>query len=153
MEAWRICRKGHATDPLSGKGSLVAGGRWHAKGARVAYASSSLSLAALEILVHASATELPSDLMQIQVHIPDEIRLEEVAVASLPKSWREYPAPVSLQVVGGEWLESGRTAVLKVPSAVIPSEGNYLLNPAHEDAARIQITHVEKFTLDPRLSR
>lgn len=152
MEVWRICRKEHAADPLSGKGGLVTGGRWHARGSRVVHTSSSLSLAALEVLVHASPTELPPDLMQIQVHIPDDLRVEEIAVSSLPRNWREYPAPASVQAIGTEWLESTRTAVLKVPSAVIPSESNYLINPAQRDAGRIQALRAEKFILDPRLS-
>ena len=153
MEVWRICRRAHATDPLSGKGGLVTGGRWQARGTRVVYTSSSLSLAALEVLVHASATELPSDLVQVQVHIPDDLLIEEIAVSSLPKNWREYPAPASLQAIGAEWLGSMRTAVLKVPSAVIPSESNYLINPVQDDSQRIQAARAEKFILDPRLNR
>jgi RES domain-containing protein len=153
VEVWRICRKEHAADPLSGKGGLVTAGRWHARGTRVTYASGSLSLAALEVLVHGSVAVLPADLMQVQVHIPDDLPLKEIAVSSLPRNWRAYPAPPSLQAIGGEWLRSAETAVLRVPSAVIPSEGNYLLNPAHEDARRIRVVQVEKFILDPRLAR
>ena len=117
------------------------------------YTSSSLSLAALETMVHVSATELPSDLMHVQIHIPHDLRVEEVHVTSLPRNWREYPAPASLQVIGAEWLESLRTAILKVPSAVIPTESNYLINPAQSDAGRIQAARAEKFILDPRLNR
>ena len=157
MKVWRICRARHAVDPLSGKGGLHASGRWHTKGRRVTYTSESLALAALELLVHASPSELPADLVRVEIEMPDDLPRERLDVPSLVRSvgrsWRDTPGPESLQAIGNEWLDSMRSAVLQVPSAVIPTERNALLNPTHEDAHRIEVVSVEKFVLDPRLAR
>ena len=151
MHSWRICRRLHAADPLSGRGGLLVAGRWHFKGARLVYSSATLSLAALELLVHSDRDLLPSDLIRIEIEIPDDLKIERIDVKALPADWRAYPAPRTLQQVG-DWLSGGASAVLQVPSAVIPEEYNYLLSPGHRDAARIQAVTVADFVLDPRLS-
>lgn len=152
MHLWRICREEHAADPLSGRGGLFASGRWHPKGRRVVYTSGSLSLAALEILVHADNDLIPSDLVRIEIEVPDELRTERVDTDSLPPHWRTYPAPSFLQKLGADWLERRDSAILRVPSAVVPQESNFLLNPDHRDAARFGVVTTGGFVLDPRLS-
>jgi RES domain-containing protein len=117
----------------------------------VAYCSGSLSLAALEVLVHVDPHDLPADLVAIEVDIPDSVSIEELDPSVLPLDWRDFPAPVQLQDLGSAWVKAVRTAVLTVPSAVIPEERTYLVNPAHPEAKRITAAPPRPFVLDPRL--
>jgi RES domain-containing protein len=118
------------------------------------YTAAHLSLAVLEILVHVPAEEdLPADLVAIAADIPTDLAVEHVGVDEMPPGWRRTPAPAWLAERGTAWLSAARTAVLVVPSAVIPAESNYVLNPAHPDFRRIEIRSAERFDLDPRLVR
>ncbi len=152
MRVWRICRRPHAEDPLSGRGGLFVSGRWHTRGRRIVYTSGSLALAALEILVHADPSELPADLFRVAIDIPDDVTLERIDVSTLPATWRSFPAPAMLQQLGDGWLQRQAALVLRVPSAVIPEEHNYLLNPAHPEAPRVTVVSAEAFVYDPRLA-
>ena len=153
MRAWRICRKSHALDSLAGRGGLFTSGRWHTKGRRVVYASESLALAALEVLVHADRPVLPADLVQVEIDVPDTLKISRVEIKALPRNWQSYPAPAALQRLGDAWLAAGSTAVLWVPSAVIPEESNLILNPEHREARKIRIVTTRGFTWDSRLHR
>jgi RES domain-containing protein len=117
------------------------------------YTSGSLSLAALETLVHADEDLLPSDLVYVEIDVPDNVKMERIAARSLPSDWRRMPAPPSLQAIGADWIDRRVSAVLVVPSAVVPQENNYLLNPEHADAARFRVVGVERFLFDPRPRR
>ena len=151
VRLWRICRKKDASDPLSGRGGLFASGRWHPKGRRVVYTSSTLSLAALEILVHTDKDLVPGDLVQVEIELPSDVKKETIEPDALPRNWRRYPAPATLQRMGADWLDRGDTAVLQVPSSVIPHENNHLLNPLHPLAARIRVLTTHRFDFDSRL--
>lgn len=105
-------------------------GRWHSRGRLIVYASESLSLSALEVLVHTEPDVVPPDLMSVEINISDEIRVSTMHIRTLPTRWRRYPAPRQLQVLGDRWLDAQKTAVLQVPSVVIPGERNYLINPS-----------------------
>lgn len=153
MRVWRICRRAYASDVLSGRGGLITSGRWHLRGHQIVYASASLSLAALEFLVHVDGAELPADLIHVEIDVPDDVRIDRIERAQLPRNWRKYPAPERLQQLGGDWLSGLATAVLQVPSAVIPEECNYLLNPLHVDAARFAVVRSADFVYDPRLAQ
>lgn len=116
------------------------------------YTAAHLSLAVLEVLVHVPAGEdLPADLVAIPADVPDDLRPEDVGVEALPPDWRRTPAPIALADRGTAWLTAARTAMLAVPSAVVPRETNYILNPAHPDFRRIIVGRAEPFDLDPRL--
>ncbi len=115
------------------------------------YTSDTLSLAALEYFVHVDPGEAPSDLVAVPADVPDGVSREEIPVEGLPGDWRRYPAPGGLAELGSEWVRSGRTAVLVVPSAVVPRERNYLLSPAHRDFRRIRVGSPEPFSFDPRM--
>lgn len=123
-------------------------------GVPAVYTAAHLSLAVLEILVHVTAEEdLPADLVAISADVPDDLGVEHITVDDLPPDWRRTPAPAVLAERGTAWLTAARTAVLAVPSAVIPAENNYILNPAHPDFRRIIVHRGERFDLDPRLPR
>ena len=152
MRVWRICRRERAGDPLGGRGGLHASGRWHERGARIVYTSATLSLAALEMLVHADRDLLPADLVQIEIEVPVDLQIERIEIRDLPSTWRHYPGPQALRRLGMGWIDRRRTAVLRVPSAVIPAEHNYLLNPLHDAMRRIRVAGRRRFVLDLRLA-
>ena len=118
----------------------------------MAYCAGSLSLAALEYFVHVETVDLPGDLVVIQAHLPDDAVLK-LEISSLPKDWRDLPGPLSLQRIGDEWVQARRSVALAVPSAIIPSERNVLLNPAHPDMKRLRREEPEPFAFDRRMKR
>ena len=149
MRVWRLCTRPHAA--FDGEGARLAGGRWNPKGTPVVYTSATLSLAAQELFVHVDPEEVPANLLGLSADIPDQVRIKELRAAKLPRDWRRYPAPESLAAMGSDWITSLETAVLSVPSAVIPQESNYLLNPSHPDFVKIRVNEPEPFAFDPRL--
>ena len=149
MRVWRLCRRAHTK--FDGEGARRFGGRWNLRGTPVVYASATASLAALEYFVNLDVEDAPPDLVLVAADVPDSLAVEEVAVDALPRGWRRVPALEALARIGTDWARSGRTAVLSVPSAVVPVERNYLLNPAHRDFARIVVGRPERFVLDPRM--
>jgi RES domain-containing protein len=147
--AWRIVKQKHAKDAFSGEGARRYGGRWNSKGTAVVYTAQSQSLAALEIMVHAEFPELLEHYAVIPVAIEDGL-IEKVDVATLPNDWRAYPASRAARAIGDDWVASGTSVALQVPSVVIPSESNFLLNPAHRDFAKLKIGEATAFEFDPR---
>jgi RES domain-containing protein len=148
---WRLCRRRYATGAFDGEGARRFGGRWNPPGVRVVYASESISLAALEALVHVDPAEAPDDLVVIPVDVPGRVVVAEIALRVLPGDWRSSPGPARLQALGADWVRAGKTAILSVPSVVVPEERNYLFNPAHPDFAHVKRGRPKAFSLDPRL--
>jgi hypothetical protein len=93
----------------------------------------------------------PEDLVGISVDIATSIAIESVGVADLPADWRTYPAPLALATIGERWLRESRSSVLSVPSVIIPTELNFILNPAHGDFRKVGINPPEPFSFDPRM--
>jgi RES domain-containing protein len=147
MIVWRLARLAHAK--LDGEGARLAGGRWNSRGRAAVYASSRLSLAALELLVHTDVRVVPPDLVAFEIEIPDTLAIETVEVTELPKNWR-LPGHPACRAIGDTWLAEERTAVLQVPSAVVP-EWNYIINPRHRSARAIEVVGRQKFSFDSRL--
>jgi RES domain-containing protein len=145
---WRLARLAHAK--LDGEGARLAGGRWNTRGRAAVYTSSRLSLAALELLVHTDVPLVPPDLVAFEIEIPDGLDIESVETADLPKDWR-LPGHPSCRAIGDTWLAEERTPVLRVPSAVVPEEWNYIINPGHRAAKSIQISSRRRFAFDSRL--
>ena len=151
MLAFRLCRRPFARNPLDGRGGLFASGRWHTPRRLVCYASESLALASLEVLVHCDPDLVPRDLVAIEVDIPASVVVEELDPRRLPRAWRRYPAPRALQRLGNTWLDRAAACVLRVPSAIVPSESNFLINPVHPDIRRLHVVRKSPFRFDPRL--
>lgn len=149
LAAWRICKRRHAT--LDGEGARLYGGRWNRPGIRVAYTSASLSLAALEYFVNLDTDLTPDDLVSVRLQIPADLGMDVVRHQSLTADWRSYPAPLALQALGTDWTERRETAIMAVPSAIVPEEWNYLLNPAHADFPRVAAGDPDPFSFDPRM--
>lgn len=151
ITAWRITTFKTSTKAFNGDGAWSYGGRWNHAGHRAVYLAESISLCALEILVHVDKQEMPSDYYCFEVTIPAGILVEKIDVGDLPREWRSYPTHPKTQQIGTEWIESRSSLLLSVPSAVIPAERIYVLNPEHPDFEKIVIGKPEPFRLDQRL--
>lgn len=150
ITAFRIAKKKYARQPLAGLGGLEVGGRWHHKGEPIVYCAQSLSLAALELFVHFGKRADAIALVSIAIDIPAEL-IVSVSHGKLPKNRREVPAPAATADLGAEWIRHGRSAVLRVPSAICPGECNYLINPAHPKCTRIRTRPPAAFSFDARM--
>lgn len=150
MDLFRISKKKYIED-LSGEGARKFGGRWNSKGSAVLYTSETESLAALETLVHASIATMPNDLSLLTLSIPDDIQADKIDADQLPDGWRKYPAPNQLATLGNNWIESGASLILKVPSVLVQTEMNILINPNHSNAEKLSIKEVRPFSFDMRL--
>ncbi len=134
--------------------SLVASGRearWNSKGSFVIYAAATRSLACLENLVHRGGEGLDNRFMTMVIEIPQGVKIISVYPESLDGDWKSYRAQKRTRATGDAWLKSGDTAVLKVPSVIVPEEHNFLINPNHTDFAKIKLADVEPFDFDRRL--
>jgi len=151
VRVWRLATAAHAA--LDGEGARRYGSRWTPRGYAVVYASATLSLAALERLVHTDPDLEPAGLIAIPIDIKPATDIDSIELGELPEDWRDYPPPDSLDTIGERWIRSASSALLSVPSAIVPAERNYLINPSHADARRCSSGPSEPFTFDPRLRR
>lgn len=152
MHFWRICRRKYAAAAATGEGARLYGGRWNSRGVRVVYASTSLSLAAMETFVHIEPNLAPRDLVFIRGAIPDALSVPKLDLKLLPARWQRSIGE-SLAHFGDDWVRKAANAALLVPSAVIDDEWNILLNPAHSDFPKIRFRAPEPFHFDSRMFR
>lgn len=153
VSAWRVSRAKFAEppyNPFDGEGARRMGGRWNSPGVAVVYVSGTLSLAVLEILVHADSLSALPDHVAFPLDIPQPL-IHELTHEELPDTWHRPSAPDALRRIGDAWVRAGETVALRVPSAVIPSEFNFVLNPAHPDFERCSIGARQQLQIDPRL--
>jgi len=154
MRVWRISKRQYARKAFTGEGARLLGGRWNFPGQSVVYTSSTLALAALESFVHLPGPlNLPRNLVSVDAEIPDNLPRESIPIGNLPSAWKDSPPPDQLKAIGQAWLVRNQTAILEVPSVMIPTESNYLLNPAHPDFERITIGKFRLFAYDPRMKK
>jgi RES domain-containing protein len=130
LELYRLLRSRYAgTNPFDGEGSFLFGGRWSSVGTRVCYTAAHRSLAILEYRVNMDPEGLPDDLVLATLEVPDDLAI--ASVEALPVNWRAYPAPENLRLIGDRFIREGRTALMRVPSVIVPEEDNVLVNPDH----------------------
>ena len=146
---WRITTARFARSAFSGEGARLYGGRWSPKGVPVVYTAANQSLAMLEMLVQDQP--LRARYVIIEARIPSTVRIERVSIDDLPSDWREISARQKLQAIGAAWASKRKAAVLAVPSAIVPRESNYLLNPLHPAFKRITISKPSTVETDLRL--
>ena len=151
IRVYRVVRAEFARTAFDGEGAYLYGGRWSSVGMRLCYTSEHQSLAMLEYFVHLDPDDAPHDLRLATADIPDDLSRESLEVAALPSNWRETPAPPDLARFGDEFVRKANGAVLIVPSALAPSESNWLINPQHPEFGRILVHGVEPLDYDPRL--
>jgi RES domain-containing protein len=150
VTAWRLAKSRHAGAAFDGEGARLYGGRWNSPGTPVAYASDSIALAALEVLAHLQSTAVLQSYSLATIRFPEEL-VETLDAGSLPKAWRRFPTPAENQAIGYRWVAEGRSLELRVPSAIIPSAANFLINPMHPAFKRVIIERPERFAFDSRL--
>lgn len=149
MTVYRICRSKYPKN--DGAGAALGGGRWNHKGTPMLYCGATASLCALEVLVHSE--DIPEDRVVISAVIPDDVPVETVSGVGLPADWNADIHPHSTRNLGTEWAAQNRSVVLSVPSAVVPDERNYLINPRHSDFKKIKFSKPKPFVFDPRLKK
>ena len=154
MRVFRIEREKYLESTLSGRGAASSEGfRWNSLNTYLVYTAESRSLATLEIAVHLDLREdLPTDRYYVEIDIPDEIAILELAIGDLPANWHSKPPILETQYIGDDFVSEKSAAVLKVPSSIVPPEFNYLINPNHPDAARIKVISTMKLSFDSRLT-
>lgn len=150
MRVFRLSRKKYAND-LSGKGAARFGNRWNSKGTEMLYTAESRALAMAEVIVHLSLASLPDDYMMIEIEIPNTIEIESVKSQCLDKNWNSTPPHLSSQMIGDAFIHTKKHYVLRVPSAVVKGDYNYLLNPNHRDIKNIKIIEITEFPFDERI--
>jgi len=148
---WRLLTARFAKTAFSGEGARLYGGRWNRKGVPMVYTAGSQSLAVLEMLVQDEP--LRTRYVMIPVTLPKNLKIEGITSDQLPADWRNLGTREQLQAIGSDWAKRRSSAVLAVPSSVIPAETNYLLNPLHPSYAKIEIGEPQDFITDLRLKK
>ena len=153
MIVFRIEREKYLNTALSGIGASISEGyRWNSLNTRIVYTADTRALATLEISVHLDLSEdLPNDRYYVEIEIPDEIDIQEVTLEDLPDDWSSKPPTLTTQTIGDDFVNYNDSAILKVPSSIVPQEFNYLINPNHPDSSKIKILSVSKMMFDSRL--
>ena len=151
LTVWRITTARFVTSAFTGEGARLYGGRWNPKGYPIVYTAESRSLALLEMLVQDDP--LRANYVLVPAHIPDELSITTIQTQELPEDWRNLSMRDRLQTIGKDWLTSMRSAIMSVPSAVLPAERNYLINPIHPDFQKIMFGTLESLQTDIRLHK
>jgi RES domain-containing protein len=149
---WRIVKARHASSAFSGEGARLFEGRWNSSGVRMVYCSEHLSLAALEIVVHIRPVTIPDKFRAFRVAWNERMMIS-IELSQLPKGWNAHPPGPASKSIGDDWVRKGESAVLGLPSVLVPQERTFLLNPQHRDFAKIKITDAGIFAVDPRLQK
>ena len=153
MEVFRIAREKYITD-LSGYGSYLNNGRWHTKGKYILYTAENRALAALETVVHLNKSAFISkEYSLLTLQFPDTLSSKVIRNNILPSNWRNKPTLEKLRMYGDRFIEKNKFLYLKVPSALVPDEFNYLFNPNHPEMKKVKIKKLEPFSIDQRLVR
>jgi len=150
LRAWRIVKAKYAAGAFTGEGARLYGGRWNSPGVPVVYTAANQSLAVLEVLVGLEDVSALPRFVLFKVEFGEELA-ETLADGDLPRDWRANPPPRSTQRLGDAWAVGARSVALSVPSAVVPAERVYLLNPRHPDFGALAIEGPYPYAFDPRL--
>ncbi|HLT33161.1 MAG TPA: RES family NAD+ phosphorylase [Aquaticitalea sp.] len=150
MRVFRLSKRKYSGE-LNGKGAAKSSNRWNSKGTEIIYTAESRALAMAEVAVHLSLATLPTDYVMMEIEISKTIKIKTVDSTTLNRSWNSNPPTTETQKIGDVFIESGKTAVLKVPSAVVKGDFNYLIHPHHSDFKKIKIISISDFPFDNRL--
>ncbi|GGE21362.1 RES family NAD+ phosphorylase [Psychroflexus salis] len=150
MHVFRLSRKKYANQ-LNGRGAAKFGNRWNSKGIEIIYTAESRALAMAEVIVHLNLASLPSDFMILKIEIPNQIKIKKLAIKELSKNWNLFPQHMETQKLGDAFIDASEACILKVPSAVVQGDFNYLINPHHPDFKKIKITSLAPFPFDQRI--
>ena len=151
MEVYHLGKTKFANQ-LTGEGAKLHGGRWNFMGTPCIYTSESKALCVLEYVANVTADEMPSSLSITVYSLPDK-SWKEFDRTNLPKNWFQIPAPEETKRWGTAHLIENKFLALKIPSVIISSEFNFLLNPLHADFRKVKIKEVHSFTFDTRIKK
>jgi RES domain-containing protein len=152
ITAWRITKKKYVNHAFSGEGAKIFGGRWNPVGTPMIYVAQNLSLAILELIVHLVDD---SDITRFAaIPVTFDTSLADVLPQSrLHENWFDLPISEPSQMVGKKWLEQMQSLMLQVPSSVVPSESNFLINPLHPQFTQLEIGSPQSLNIDQRISK
>jgi RES domain-containing protein len=150
MEVFRLARKKYPIE-LSGKGASISGARWNSKGTEIIYCAQNRALAMAEVLVHLSLATLPNDFVMLTIDIPDEVFIEVLNPLKINIDWNVFPCTFETPLLGDDFIKRNQACILKVPSAVVKGDFNFLINPYHVDFYKIKITEQNDFPFDKRI--
>jgi len=150
MIIYRLAKKKHCLD-LSGKGAELAGGRWNSKGVAMVYTCDSRALCLAEVAVNTPIGIIPIDYFLVEIEIPESITFQNIDAKKLNINWNSFPHSNETQIIGDTFISQNKSLILKVPSAVVQDEFNYLINPKHPDFKSVKIIKTELFSFDVRL--
>ncbi|MDR7051494.1 RES domain-containing protein [Duganella sp. 3397] len=153
VAVWRIAVEAasYTANDLSGTGARLTGGRWNSRGTPVVYCAVNIALATIETVQYLKVGGLPYNRYLVRIDIADDVWNACTVLAPLPGGWDAIPAGLSARAAGDAWIASGASALLRVPSVMVPDEDNILINPQHPDAAAITATTLKRWLYDPRL--
>lgn len=151
LTAYRICKTKYAATWFDGEGAYRFGGRWNSRGTRLLYTAGSLSLAALEMLVHLNDEEILLAYSYATAEFNENLILSVEDFRSLPENWSDSPPPLEIQRIGDEWAREQASVVLKVPTSILPVEFNYLINVQHPEFSKVKLGEPQTFNFDERL--
>ena len=139
-----------AEDMLSGEGARLYGGRWNSPGHAAVYLADSLALAGMELLVHLGSVDVLRTYRKMPVSISEDLVMH-IDAAELPPGWATDPR-TETRAIGDRWLSSQLSVALQVPSAVVPTESNFLINPNHPNFDALRLGPISDSRFDPRLA-
>jgi RES domain-containing protein len=150
MEVFRLTRKKYPI-ALSGKGASIIGARWNSKGTEMIYCAQSRALAMAEVVVHLSLATLPKDFVILTIDIPNDVSVEILDLEILKNDWSVFPFTFETPLLGDDFVKRNEACLMKVPSAVVKGDFNFLINPQHVDFKKITIIEQNDFPFDKRI--
>jgi RES domain-containing protein len=150
VEVFRLVRKKYPIE-LSGNGAAISGARWNSKGTEMIYCAQNRALAMAEVMVHLTFATLPSDFVMLTISIPDEVLIAVLDPKKLNLDWNVFPTAFETPFIGDDFVKKKEACLLKVPSAVVKGDFNYLINPLHPDFSKIEIIEQVDFPFDKRI--
>lgn len=149
---WRIAVEApsYTANDLGGAGAKITGGRWNSVGTPLIYSATNISLATLETVLHLRSGGLPFNRFLVRIDVPDDVWAARVVLDPPPGGWDAVPPGMTSRTTGDAWVASRSSALLLVPSVIVPDESNVLINPQHPDVASITATTIKRWIYDPR---
>lgn len=149
ITSYRLVKEKHAQRAFDGEGARLYGGRWNSQGVSVVYSSDSLALCCLEIFVNLPSYDQLKDFVYFKLSFNAKLILD----AELSDGWNDRPVSKVSQEIGDDWVQKQQSAVLRVPSVIIPEGSSYLINFNHQDSKQIKIGTSISLDFDPRLRK
>lgn len=155
MKLWRIAADtpDHTADEMTGAGARISGGRWNRPGNAMLYCGANIALATLESFVHFGEDALPLNRYLVEIDVPDEVWKRAADMRNPPVGWQAIPPGAISLDIGDNWVKANTSALMVVPSVIVPEEYNVLINPLHPDTNKLKARKLRQWTYDSRLRK